>query len=163
MSFSDAPQVNQSVMPIHDDVDAELPAYLYTITSFVEMASQLRDGITFQQENDEAVADGIEEDQYVVQTRFIQFMLTGVHPDTGTQAQINLEPDASANHDGRFRLLQDFDSFYGVSETLPYQSPLTLMVQPDPMATLNTSNHMTRNIFVQQEQQVSCAILFPSL
>ena len=76
MSFSDAPQVNQSVMPIHDDVDAELPAYLYTITSFVEMASQLRDGITFREENDEAVADGIEEDQYVVQTRFIQFMFS---------------------------------------------------------------------------------------
>lgn len=137
-------------MPVIDAIDANPEPRLMSLREFVEMGLQLRDGARFAVGiGNELVRlqDDLDDDEgWVKQNRFTKFMITGIHPDDDTQAYINLDDYRGTRSPEAYCLYQDYDSFIGISATLPYKRSLGLSASPYPSDTLITGVHIKHTI-----------------
>lgn len=125
-------------MPLNANVDTIPEEAFFDLREFVETAHALLKRKKFiVNDNDEVVIDeGFSYDQVRAERRFASFVLTGVHPDTKKQTYITLDSYRGTNYEDELDVYQDFDSFIGISQTLPYRRSIGLKVWPEPRDTL---------------------------
>ncbi|KAL5511014.1 hypothetical protein ACEPAG_3733 [Sanghuangporus baumii] len=134
-------------MPVHHHVDRFGESRYIDLEHFIHMAKDLRDGKLFrtdifgQLQHFDDTADDFEK-----QVRFAKFVVTGVHPDDKKQTYIVLNSYAANNVEGIWRIYQDYDSFFGISRTLPYRAALQIHVMPEPRDTLTQGVHMNHPV-----------------
>ncbi|KAL5537284.1 hypothetical protein ACEPAF_1107 [Sanghuangporus sanghuang] len=133
-------------MPVHPVVDRFAESRYVDLQHFIAMAHDLKEGKIFSADTGELTHFNDTNDDFEKQVRFTRFMLTGVHPDDKKQTYVTLNSYTADNVQGEWRVFQDFDSFFGKSNTLPYKAPLQIHVLPEAKDTLTKGVRMNCNV-----------------
>lgn len=142
-------------MPLNATVDDIPEEILYDLHEFVEAAHALlqRKRFIVDDSGEHLTVDDFEYDQVRADRRFASFVLTGIHPDSKKQAYITLDSYRGTSYEDELDVFQDFDSFIGLSQTLPYRKSIGLKVWPEPRDTLKKGVKIS--VMVLREERVS--------
>lgn len=132
-----------------DDLDQiGEPRFFANLEEFNTMATQIINGDVFDKDDDGLVVGSNAGSADENEKRFALFMLTGIHPDTETQAHIALNAyraeDVAAGKE--LQVIQDFDSFNWTSRSLPYKTAVGLYCIPRPEATLTKNVKLSHTL-----------------
>lgn len=119
------------------------------LDQFNKMAIRLVDGETFDRFGNRRFRT-VETAE--AQKRYVQYVLTGKHPDTRIQTCIDLDCYRGNRCIRDLELYQDFDSILVRIMTLPYAEPLMLFVWPQK----NQTDHKLQDaVPIQRNERVS--------